>query len=465
VFILSGYAIHVSLAHLLLPLEYGLFGVILGMVTVVRVLLGSGISQATSRFIAHDEEHAYAIFRTSRRAQRFLALAITALYIGGIPLWIRYLNDPTLAPYLLLSAVLVPLMGDHPINMAYFNGRRMFGRQAFFIGLYSAGRFFFAILLVLAGWKVYGAVAGFALAIVPPILLSRLQIHKTDDTFRFPLRSLIPFAAPLVVTSVGISLLLNLDLLLLKHYHPTDVMIGHYTGATNLAKSPYWLLFSFSLTLLPIVSRGIRQGNAQRVGKLIRRNLTFLLLMALPGGAVALNFPAEILDLLYPKEFASAASAFQILYLSMTLLALQSALSACLTAKGHPVLAMTIVLMSLVTQFVAAPFLIPSLGMTGTALGHFLAVSAGTLLAAILVFAHFGAFLEWKRFAKGLLAAGLSWLALALLPPLPLWGLLVAIPLAFVVFAVALWLLGGIGSDDLRVITSGRREPPRKTGN
>ena len=66
-FTLSSYGLHVALAYFITDIkDYGRLGVIFGMMSITRVLLSTGIPQATSREIAAREEHSasYGDYRT-----------------------------------------------------------------------------------------------------------------------------------------------------------------------------------------------------------------------------------------------------------------------------------------------------------------------------------------------------------------------------------------------------------------
>src|SRR5687767_347161 len=92
-FVLSGYAIHVGMAHLLTPAEYGSLGVVLGLITLWRVFLSAGVPQTTTRFIAAHQQQTYWIWRRALGVQTVGAVTLWAVYVAGIPLWVRLLSD------------------------------------------------------------------------------------------------------------------------------------------------------------------------------------------------------------------------------------------------------------------------------------------------------------------------------------------------------------------------------------
>ena len=87
-FVLSGYVLHVSMAHLLTPADYGSLGVALGLITLWRVILSAGVPQTTTRFIAAAPGQTYGIWRKALGVQTAGALALWVAYVASTPVWV-----------------------------------------------------------------------------------------------------------------------------------------------------------------------------------------------------------------------------------------------------------------------------------------------------------------------------------------------------------------------------------------
>ncbi len=283
-FVLSGYALHISMAYLLKgPSAYGLLGLMISVTNIARVLLSTGLPQATTKFIAEaDEELAYPILRTSLKLQWIMAAVITGVYVAGIPLWQNFLNDHTLAPYLLASAPLIPLMGTHQVLLGYFGGLRRFSAQSWLNTLYSVGRVVFAIAFVLLGFGVGGVLWGFSASLAVALVISWNMVKPRNPGPNPESRRLIAFALPLMILAIGQSLVVNLDVLMLKHFLPGGAEVGFYTGAMNLGSAPYYIFSAFSITMLPLVTTALRDGDKARASRLVARNVSFLIVVVSP---------------------------------------------------------------------------------------------------------------------------------------------------------------------------------------
>ena len=60
-FVASGYAIHIGLARLLGPSDYGIYAVVISLMTMVNLILTTGIPQAVSKYVAHDDGGAWQV--------------------------------------------------------------------------------------------------------------------------------------------------------------------------------------------------------------------------------------------------------------------------------------------------------------------------------------------------------------------------------------------------------------------
>jgi O-antigen/teichoic acid export membrane protein len=402
-FVLSGYAIHVSMAHLLTPVDYGIMGVILGLMTLWRVFLSAGVPQTATRLIAGDSRQTYWIWRKALKMQLLAAFVLWAVYVLGTPLWVTLLRDRTLWPYILASSPIIPLMAWYQVNLAYFAGRLQFARQAIVIGTYSIARVVFAVVLVVVGLRTHGVVLGLTLAALLVALGTQARIPREpeDGSPLSDWRGIVGFSMPLVVVSFGISALLNLDLLLLQRYFPQSEMIGYYNGAMNVGKAPYWVLSAFATTALPAVAQALSAGNRAAARRLVERHASYVLLISLPCAALVIPSGVELLALLYPEEYAVAADALVLLVCSGAALALLAVLTSAITAAGRPNAAMALVLGCTVLQCALAVALVPRFQMTGAALANLTTVSIGVLVAGWTAQREFGGVVELGRVSKG----------------------------------------------------------------
>lgn len=459
VFVLSGYALHISMAYLLKdPATYGLLGLMVNVTNIARVLLSTGLPQATTKFIAEsDESLAYPILRTSMKLQWLMAAVITAVYLAGIPLWMRFLNDDSLAPYFLASAPLIPLMGGHQVLLGYFGGLRRFRAQSWLNTLYSVGRVAFAIAFVLLGLGVGGVLWGFSAALVVALAVSWSMVQPRNPGPNPESRRLIAFALPLMVLAIGQSFVVNLDLLMLKRFFPGGEEVGFYTGAMNLGSAPYYIFTAFSITMLPLVANALRDNDDIRARRLVARNISFLVVVVAPIVAIVLAVPEALLDFVYPAAYRAGAFALSLLIVSQSLLAVLAALTSAITAKGHPRVAMAVWIVCIPVQLALGFAVIPRLGMAGAAAANLATTLVGVTIASALVWRYFGPPIEPARVAKALVAAAAVYLAMSLPSGYAPLVLPFACLAALVAYGAAMLAMKGITAEEVRSLF--KREP------
>lgn len=468
-FVLSGYVLHVSMAHLLTPADYGSLGVVLGLITLWRVFLSAGVPQTTTRFIAADPGQTHGIWRKALGVQAAGALALWALYVASTPVWVWLLNDPSLTPYILLSSFLIPLMAWYQVNLAYYAGRMQFGVQAGMISLYSIARVAVAVPLVIAGLGIGGVVLGITLAALLVAALTHAGVRReSPDGGSVPAwREMVAFSLPLIAVSFGISALLNLDLLLLKHFFPASEIVGYYNGAANLGKAPYWVLSAFATTALPSVAAALGSKDAEGARTLVQRHVSYVLLISLPAVALVLPSARQLLVLVYPEPYGAAAGALALLVGSGSALALLTVLTSAITAAGKPRVSMAIVLACTVLQCFAGIVLVPRYGMLGAATANLTTVLCGVAVAGWVVRARFGGVVETGRLLKAAGLSSLLGLALWLWPDYPP----LALPLLYVVglllYGGGMVVLGGLAPSELervrRLLRRPGTRPPAET--
>lgn len=449
-FLVTSYAMHIALAHLLTPSQYGSYGVALSLVTLARVFLGTGIPQSATHHLARAEgDEGAAAWRLGRRLQLLGSAGITVAYLAAGTLWARSLADPELETLIVLSAPMIPFMAWYQINLAYLNGKFWFGWQAAFITAYSVFRAAFVIALVVLGHAVAGAVTGLVGAVVAVAVLSALKIPRAgDETAQVTWREMVSFSAPLVVVGIGTSVLLNLDLLLLKSLAQDERAVGFYTGAMNLGKAPYWVFYAFGMTLLPAISRAYRRDGAEAANRIARRNISYLVLAALPVAAIVATSAPELLRFVYDDVYEAGARSLSLLAVSMCALSLVGVLHAVLTGIGEPRRAMAVVVVGFPVQLVLGITLIPRLGMDGAALTNLVVVALELVLALTLAQSQLGSLLDARRLSRALVAVA-PVTAFFLVVPLPTPWVPVAYAVGCAVYGALLLALGAVTREEV----------------
>ncbi len=388
-FVAGGYAVHLGLGRYLGPVAYGTIGIVLSVTGVLRIFVMNGTRQAVSRLTAVSAVSAASDIRSKAlQVQALFVTVVTLVYLALVGPLARWLGDETLVPYLRLAALFIPLAGFYVVYLSSLNGLREFGKQATVIILYNIVRVSGSLGLVLLGFHLYGAVIGLLLAPLVALIAGwglcgvwrkerdGRQGHGVADGSQ--IAGLIRFGIPVLLYAVGTSLLLNLDLFLVKRILLDETAAGLYASAMALSQGLYYMAQVFVEILFPSVS-AISSRFQGEITAYIRRWLRFIVMILFLGALVLSSGAGEVIRWTYASGYSEAARPLAWLSWGMCFYALFVILTNIIIALGKPWVATAMALGLVPVSAVMNVCLIPRLGLTGAA-----AATTGTLLVGVI---------------------------------------------------------------------------------
>ncbi|MDD5148614.1 MAG: oligosaccharide flippase family protein, partial [Candidatus ainarchaeum sp.] len=257
VFFLASFLMYFFLGRFLLsPAQFGVFAVVVSIVSIIISAFTSTLQQTIAKFVSENPESGFFIRRKLLFCQFLIGLVIAAAYFFSADLIALALNDLSLAPFLRLSSALLlfhPLLG---VFQGIMNGRHEFSKLAFFSIFYYALKLAAILLLVVAGFEVFGAVLGFVISSILAVIAGFFITIVPKKEAASSLRRIFYFAWPLLFFAFAIALFQTLDLLAVKALSPldSDVLAGIYGISSMIAKLPAGLLAAVSTVALPLIS-------------------------------------------------------------------------------------------------------------------------------------------------------------------------------------------------------------------
>ncbi len=463
-FVLSLYVLHATLARAFTPAEYGLFSVVMTILTWVEITVNTGIPSALQKFLAEDTRMASAMEGWALKLQGLNAGLIFLIFLTLAPLIAALLQDKRLGFYLRLAALDIPVLAFYALFRGILNGFQAFGRQAITVVAYSLARVGGILLLVLLGFALGGALVGNALASLVALVLAFFLSRRLKGSMSLESVSglsavgrgvsegdLFRFALPVILFTLSSNLLINIDLYSVKALIADEATVGFYAAAVNLANAPRFVLLAFSFVLLPSLSESIAmqdwEGVRERLGQVGR----LLILFLLPGSLIVAATSEELVTLVYSATYSPAAPTLNILIFSAAFYSIYIVLVTAMLAENRPLLAFGLGISLLPLALLANWRLIPLLGVMGAALASALTTFFGLSLAAIYVIWRFGVVLSGKSLLKIAIASLVVYL---LADRYSVSGLMVFLyyALLFLVYFLILYLLREIGAEDWRMI-------------
>ena len=400
VWIASGFAIHVGLGRLLGPEQYGIFGVIISLISVTYLVLGNGIRQAVTKYIASDLRLAGVIKTTGLKIQTILCLMFGgAFFLLSRPIAIL-LGDDTLASFIKLSAFIIPPIGILFVYMGSLEGVKQFGKWATISMMYAILKVFFVFLLVLLGLKVYGAIIGLILAVFFTAMVGGFFCRGLQNGRHFDTVVLIKFAIPVSLFFIAFALLMHIDILFAKAILVDDTKIGFYTSAQALSRIIYFVFAAFSTVLLPSISSAIANSDLELIKKYIKQSLRYMLMLLIPTCFIMSATSDRILTLFYSSTYAEAASPLSILVFGVSFLSMSLVLSTIMQGYGTP--NVPLVIFSILVPLHACLLLvmIPRLELLGAALATSLTCFTGFVISCSFIYKEFTTLLSIRSLLK-----------------------------------------------------------------
>lgn len=450
-FVFSAYGIHIFVGRHLGPGDYGIFGVVISIIAIIRSVLMSGLSQATSKFTAALPEMAYSIKRISLKLQIILSGLSCIVVFLCAPFISQLLNAPDLSFYIRLASPIILLMGVYSVPLASLNGLRWFGKQAFTIGFYSIIRFAGVVSLVLLGFGIKGAIFGLLLAPGLALLVGQSLNKLKPVQDKFSLRKLTGFAIPIMVFSAGLGCLMNLDLLFVKSLLVNNVQAGYYTSAATISKAPYFMFYALVFTLLPSVSKAHESGDLALVKKYVRQALKYVLIGIIPLAAVVSATSCRLLSLVYSDTYIEGADALSILIWGLSFLTVFLILCTTLTAMGKPIIPMLTMLLLLPLDVILNIVLIRQYALAGAAMATTFTAAAGVIVMGFFLYHLFRISVSPALVVK-IAAISAVLFAIAKIFQIRGWLLLAEYGAVFLVGAGLMFALKVLGPEDIGVL-------------
>jgi O-antigen/teichoic acid export membrane protein len=389
VFLASGMVVSIILARALGPVEFGIYGVIISVLTWTQLLLNGGIPGATAKLLAERPERAAAIEQTAR----------AILIAGGVALFAAgWLAAPTLARWLGLPAatgVLRVALLDLPLMAAYFAwqgalyGHARFGLLALSLVIHTLLKLLGIVLLAVLGLSVTGAILA-QVAASAGVLVYLFALVPPPRTLpaRELARPMVIMALPLSLYAMALQIHVNLGLWLLSAAGTGDAR-GFFVAALNVSRTLSVIQAVISGVVFASMSRALAQRDEAAARRHLEDGARFALLLAAPA-AVLLGIDADrVVTLLFGADYAPAGAILRWQLVAFALLPLLDLCFMALAADGRPGLPAWLLAALIAPAAGLCLALINRHGGAGAAAAQAIVVAIATALAALAA---------WRRF-------------------------------------------------------------------
>lgn len=451
VILVSGFGVSVVLARYLGPVAYGVYGVIMSVLSWVERTLHAGIPSATASMISRGGEDESSAEKTAWAVLVGWSLPLFALLWFGAPAMSEYLGVSEYEEVFKIAALNTPLMAIYYAYEGILKGRRRFAALSGVQVIQPVVKFLGIVVLLVIGMNVSGTVTAHVFASMITVLVAMALFPLQGKPFsRGPGIRLVTSAVPLTTYSITLVILMNLSLWALQRsVAGTSVEAGFFVASMNLTK----ILMVIPATTSGVVFVSLSWALANSRGPLIYKYVTeagrFALITLVPMCVVLCMDAEAIMLLLYGKQYAGSGPILSLLGLAFGAVALLDIYFFVLMARGlagRAVLA-TVLLMPLLALL--NWIWISRYGALGAALAAAVALGLGAVLLSVMARSAYGFLLPGKTAIRVLLSAA-AMAGVSLVWPAQGWLLLVKLAVMGLVYLAALFITREVTRHDLR---------------
>ena len=471
IFNLSGFIIHSVLGRVLGPADYGRYGIIVTLTTMVIVLIGNGIPTAMAKYISEifetDPRMVLQIKKQAIKLQILIVGAITVIFYLSAGLISKALGDPTLAPLFRFSTLIIPAFAAASFYFSYYTGLHKFNTQATLKTIRSVMRIGFVVGMALI-FGLKGSLSGyiiapfsvFALAYlidifkISPELKSRIiETHRNVSLPEpdFDWKKLVNYGWQIVVFFLAYELLISIDLYMVKAILRDDVLTGIYNASLTVGRIPYYIFYAMTVFLLPMMSKSTAQNNHGETTRILAQALRIILILLVPMIILLSIFSLPTLELLYGQKYLAGAVPMSILVFGVGFLTLFYVLSFAMNGAGKTKLVMWIASIGLVLNSALNYFFIQKYGILGSAIAT--SIASFVIMVIMLFYLHRDFDVTYKiKSVSSVTLAGFSIYIFSLIITLNKKFFIIESIILLGVYFGFLWLLREIKKEDLAIL-------------
>lgn len=324
-FNLFNYLFHFLMARMLGPADYGIFAVLMSILYIFSFpseAIQTVITKYTSKFNMKKEYGKIKdlLYKSMEKGILaafliFLLLLPVAFFLSSF-LKIKF-SLFFLANFFIFYVFMIPLV------RGIMQGRKKFALLGINMIIESSIKVVLAVIFVLIGWKVYGAIGGlivgsifaFIFAFVPikEVLSSKRESENFSGIYRYSM--------PFITAIIAITLMYSLDIILAKRFFSPEIA-GKYAVLSMLGKMIFFGTSAIGKTMFPLSSEGHENGKDTR--KMFVKSIKIALLIIGTALLFYLLFPKLIISILFGSLYTDVYSLLFIVGLSFAFISVSN---------------------------------------------------------------------------------------------------------------------------------------------
>jgi len=345
---LSNFFFQWSMARLLTVVQYGELAALVSIIYLFAIITESmqTVVAKSASTLPGNGEAKNLIKRSLRKSLKFAFISFILYILISI-----YISRLLKIDYMLLAlnGLLIFPIYLATVSRGVLQGRKLFSAFGFSMIVEGVSKIIIGVLLVYAGFQVYGAVAAIILAVACSFIFSLFALKRffsAEEKYSGDMKGLYSYAHPVLLANAIILIFSTLDILIAKIVFDS-VSAGYYAISSVIAKIIFLGTNPIGKAMFPITS-GLKGPRLKSKSKsTLLTAFLLLLLIIIVVLPILYFFPEFLVKIFSGKEIIESSSILFYLgiafsFCSVTNLLLMYNLSKSPSSKTYSYLALII---------------------------------------------------------------------------------------------------------------------------
>ncbi|MAF51007.1 MAG: hypothetical protein CMH64_02850 [Nanoarchaeota archaeon] len=287
------------------PADFGVFEVLISIIYIIVIPL-MAIQTSLSKFVAEfkvkeEKEKLAYLFSKSIKHMGLVGFFIGIVFLAISPLLSNFLNISRIGPFVIIGIFMI-FNFLVPVFRGFLQGLQSFKLLGLSFILEGMTKIVVGIPLIYLGFRLNGAVLGFILGFVFPLLIIFYFINKlfVKVKEKFDTSKIYKYSFPVLLMLISLTAFYTLDVILVKKFfNPVDA--GYYAALSLFGKIIFFSSMSISMVMFPKVSELASQNKNTK--SLLFKSLIIAFGIGVVGSLFYFFIPKFIINLIFGQEY------------------------------------------------------------------------------------------------------------------------------------------------------------------
>ena len=370
------------IARFLEPSGYGRFSAIMAYGLSLISLFSLGLGGAVVRYTAHARKKSEKLSYLLTYTKIIIFIAFVVALFSFLLLKFKFsLSSSLLAISIFLFVFII--LKNYLMDM--FRALQEFNKYSLLLIFESLFKYSFAIILILLGYGLFGALAGFFIGYLLLYLIFKFRLkeitflHSLKKRFDFGvIKKILKFGLWTSLAGVAATLMGKIDVIMLTFF-TSDAEIGHYNASLSIIMACLGIVAFVVPSLVPRMSE-LYSRNKKNLVSFYKKLTFYSIFVTIPAG-IALFFFADYIPLILGNKYAPSIFLIKLLCPIIIFTFVSIGASPMLYSLNRPDIVAKVKGFTLFLNIILNLILIPIYGVIGAAI----ATSSSWLMSMALL--------------------------------------------------------------------------------